>query len=247
MGKFREPNKNRTGDWTKHYETVFWHRRPPLDVKYQIEKTSGQLLGQAETAEGKLLFKGESNPPPLGSRLQLRLEAVYQERIEYSLHLDAYLSKVWYEEDEFIATADRAFEWWIRDLQTAPQPRTVEQPSAERYAQLVRETLEQEAKDAAQVEDQDPIRTAQTAVLDALRHGKRFLSAHHEGGSVISFDGKIYVKENYGEEEGRTEIPTDEEMIRFLREYFAWQSRRDTYPHKPPELDVWKFIERQLR
>ena len=40
---------------------------------------------------------------------------------------------------------------------------------------------------------------------------------------------------------------TDEEMIRFLRTHFDWESRRDTYPHKPPELDVWKYIERQLR
>src|SRR5947209_16185018 len=126
MGKFREPNKNRTGDWTKHYEAVFWHRLPPLQVKYRIEKTTGRLLERSKDAGGKLVFKGESNPPPLGTRVQLRLEAVYEDRIQYSLHVDAYLSKVWYEEDEFIAAADRAFDWWTRDLQTAPQPRTVE-------------------------------------------------------------------------------------------------------------------------
>jgi len=44
----------------------------------------------------------------------------------------------------------------------------------------------------------------------------------------------------------KTNFATDDEMLDCIRKFYDWDSRKDTYPHRPPELDVWKFIQRQL-
>jgi len=35
-------------------------------------------------------------------------------------------------------------------------------------------------------------------------------------------------------------------MFKDLREFYDWWSRRDTFPHRPPELDVWRFMLGQM-
>jgi hypothetical protein len=37
-------------------------------------------------------------------------------------------------------------------------------------------------------------------------------------------------------EESLTVFQTDEELLTCLRNFYDWESRRDTYPHRPPEL-----------
>jgi hypothetical protein len=76
--------------------------------------------------------------------------------------------------------------------------------------------------------------------------GKRFATAHHEGGTRLYFKGTKFVREDFGLEESLTEFSTDGEMLTCLRNFYDWESRKGTYPHRPPELDVWKFIQREL-
>ena len=54
------------------------------------------------------------------------------------------------------------------------------------------------------------------------------------------------MREDFGLEESLTEFSTDGEMLTCLRNFYDWESRKGTYPHRPPELDVWKFIQREL-
>jgi len=73
-----------------------------------------------------------------------------------------------------------------------------------------------------------------------------FRTVHHEGGTTFRFDGKDFVRSTYGVEESKRMFATEEEMFKDLREFYDWWSRRDTFPHRPPELDVWRFILGQM-
>ena len=72
-----------------------------------------------------------------------------------------------------------------------------------------------------------------------------FRTVHHEGGTSIYFDGKNFVRSEYGESESFKILGTEDEVLDCIRELYDWESRRDSFPHRPPELEVWGFI-RQL-
>ena len=79
-----------------------------------------------------------------------------------------------------------------------------------------------------------------------MRDGKSFRAAHHEGGSRLDFNGTVYRYVTYGEEESETEYATDGDVLKFIRNFYDWESRKETFPHRPPEVEVWNYIQRQL-
>jgi len=103
------------------------------------------------------------------------------------MRLDASAPSKWSTEERFPRYADRAFEYWGRNLLHDPAAAAVN--DAGLYADRVKSTLEREAEAAGTAEDEaaNPLQK-----LD-------------------------------------------------------WESRKETYPHRPPEADVWKFIEKQPR
>ena len=140
----------------------------------------------------------------------------------------------------------RAFEYWSLRLQCCARVTDFSDHSQTFYEQQVRESIEHDEAQARAVEDPDPIVAIQNKVLMALRKGKQFRTAHHEGGSILSFNGQTFQREDYGEYPDLKQFATDQEMIECIRAFYDWESRRETYPHRPPELEVWKYIERQL-
>jgi hypothetical protein len=83
-------------------------------------------------------------------------------------------------------------------------------------------------------------------ILAALRNGRSFRTAHHEGGTSIYFDGKTFVCSEYGEVESFKTLGTDDEALDRIEQLYDWESRKGSFPHRPPELEVWGFIQRQL-
>ncbi len=96
-------------------------------------------------------------------------------------------------------------------------------------------------------DDGEAIRAIQQGILNGLRQGKSFSTAHHEGGTRIRLVGDVFVVADYGESEERAEFRSDESFLARLREFYDWESRRDWHPHPAPELEVWRFIEKQVR
>ena len=40
---------------------------------------------------------------------------------------------------------------------------------------------------------------------------------------------------------------TEAEMLQYLRSYFDYDSRKGSIPHKPPVLEIWKYIGAQFK
>lgn len=240
-----QENQDAAGDWNQRYTTSFLGSSSAWDVKFEIEKTTGILLTRDPEQTSSLVFRGDSQPPPTGHNLELRLIAVLPDSVWYSLDDDMWLPRSWSTEAKFRSDADRTFDYWTRNLRKG-DPGSLDSASQELYEQMTRETLEREAQTANRKEDEAAIRAIQQAILAALRNGKRFGTAHHEGGTRLYFSGAAFVKEEFGMEESLTNFAGDEDMLTCLRNFYDWESRKATYPHKPPELDVWKFIQREL-
>jgi hypothetical protein len=249
------------GEWHDVRETYFWHDHAPFRVKYEIEKLTGILLARDASTPNKLIYRGDSNCGGNKHNIELRFEAVLPRapyirnpptepgayRNLFLLRVESAALKKRVSEAEFLRDAGRTFEYWTLRLQCGSQRIEWQDASREFYAQQMRDSIERERDLARRVEDPDPILAIQKAVLAALREGKRFSTAHKEGGTILRFNGKVFERSNYGEDTTLTQFATDQEMIASIRAFYDWESRRDSYPHRPPELEVWKYIQRQLR
>jgi hypothetical protein len=241
-----KPVKDEMENWTQDYSTYFWSSRPPFEVKFEIEKTIGLLLARDAAQTTHLTYSGSDNPPYIGREVQLSFEAALPKGNWYSLRVHAWVPRTWYTEAEFRGNADKAFGHWVLNLQAAPSLGLLDSATQDMYDRRVREAVEEEARLAGQKEDMVPVVALKQEILSELRKGKSLRTAHHEGGTTICFDGKAFVRSDWGEEESLKVFGTEEEALDGIREFYDWESRKDSYPHRPPEQEVWKFIQREL-
>jgi hypothetical protein len=240
------PSRGDTENWTRDYSTYFWGSPDPFQMKFDIEKITRVLLTRDTAQTPHLTYSGSDIPPVIGSDVRLSLEAALPKGNWYSLQVSAWVPRTWYTEAEFRLNADRAFEFWVHNLQTAPSLGLLDSASQELYDQRVHQAADEEARVASQKEDQAPVTALKQAILAELRNGKSFRTAHHEGGTTIYFDGKTFVRSEYGETESLEALATDDEALDSIQALYDWDSRKESFPHRPPDLEVWQFIQRKL-
>ncbi|MBN9662773.1 MAG: hypothetical protein J0H49_31535 [Acidobacteria bacterium] len=259
--KFVEADNTQRGEWFDHRETFFWHDRTPHEVKFEIEKLTGTLLARDATQAERLTYVGDSSSGGTRRVLRLRFEAVTprrpymfepwtdprEYRNQFSLRVEMATPRKWVTGEAFQRNLDRAFEHWTLRLLCGPGGNDWVDRLKPLYDRQVAESLAREAMEAQKKEDPRAIADLQLAVLESLRAGMRFSAAHKEGGTILSFNGQTFLRSDYGEEPGLRIYATDAEMLQAIRDFYDWESRRDCYPHRPPELEVWRYIRQQLR
>jgi len=241
------PVRNEIENWTHDYSTFFWASSDPFEMRFEIEKIIGLLLEPDTTQSGLLTYSGSDNPPYIGRDVLLRFESALPRGNWYSLSVTAWVPRTWYTEAEFRGNADKAFGYWIHGLQSAPTLGFLDGASQELYHQRVSDAVAKEARRASEKEDPAPVTALKQEILAELRNGRSFRTAHHEGGTTIYFDGKTFVCSEYGEQESFRVLGTDDETLTCIRELYDWESRKDSFPHRPPELEIWRFIKGQLK
>ncbi|WP_321473047.1 hypothetical protein [uncultured Paludibaculum sp.] len=259
--KFVEPDETQTGEWVDHRETLFWHDRTPHEVKFEVEKLTGVLMKRDPAETERLTYTGESTVAATKYVLKLRFEAVTprrpymfepwtdpaEYRNQFALRVEASAPRKWVTEEALQRDLNRAFEYWSLRLECGSGDSGWTDELKPLYDRQVQASLAQEEGEAQAKEDPKPVEAIQRAVLAALRKGKSFRTAHKEGGSILSFNGRNFVREDYGEEPDKRVYGSEAEMLQAVRNFYDWESRRDYYPHKPPALEVWRYIQDQLR
>ena len=227
----------------KRYFIYFWDQRNPYVVKFDMEKRTGVLLDRVPAEPQLLVYSGERNSSVFRGRIQLRLEAATLNGILYSLEFAAIIS------GDSAGKVDEAFALWLKHMHVTDNPGPAEFAAGERYTELIQKALEMEAKYAPKPEDAEAVRAEQQKVLNALRGGKRYTEiwAHGRSSLQILFEGPNLVKRISSENPSAEIFFTEEQMLAFLRSYFDFAACRDTFPHKPPETVIWKYIGHQLR
>jgi hypothetical protein len=240
------PIRNEADNWVQDYSTYFWSSSDPFEMKFEMEKLMRLLLGGDTAQNGQLTYSGSDNPPLIGRDVQIRFEAALPKGNWYSLRVKTWVPRTWYSETEFHSYADKSFEYWNNKLQTALSLGNLDAASKELYDRRAREAMDKETRAANTLEDQVPVAALKQEILRMLRSGRSFLTVHHLGGTSIYFDGKSFVCSEYGEQESFSVLGTEDEALARIRELYDWESRKDSFPHRPPELEVWCFIQRKL-
>jgi hypothetical protein len=234
--------------WTFRIATSFTDSRLVLDVKYDIEKRINHLLLRDPEQPDALVFRAYQTSYTTGGGLawELRLEAACETQNFYTLQFDTDTPSNPAMEKTWEQNVRRSMARWTNGLAVTEERVP---SSADRYRQVVEETTARELELANQVrtEDDAGIRAVQESILNGLRGGKSFSTAHHEGGTVIKFLQTGFVLADYGESTAREEFTSEAEFLARLRKFYDGESRRDWTPHAPPEIEAWKFIARQMR
>jgi len=220
---------------------------PPPAVQFALEKLTGILLSRDENDTASITFIADSTLVSYRRMIRVQLEASFPDRRLYSFHIDFEGSRNWLDEDEFLTEAKRCFDYWTGKLDVATCKISINEASAELLEQDRQSALDAEAKAAAETEDQAPILALKDQMLNEVRSGATFNKNHKEGSNTLMFTGSRFIRRDEGEDPGTEVYKTGEAFITAVRNFYDWESRRDIYPHRPPELDVWRYIITQLR
>ncbi len=236
--------------WSFRIEGSFRDSRPPLDVLYDVERRTGRLLPRDKDRSDILVFRSTSQSVIViggTTTVELRLDAAFDRDCLYLLRLDSENPADPAKEGTWEENLRRSMERWTERL--APGGSTAGS-SPDRLRYVVEETIALERERANRTptkEEPAAVTEVQQRILQAMRQGKSYATAHHEGGTNIRFIGSRWVLQDYGESEERQEFTSDQDFLERLRTFYDWESRRDWYPHAPPEIEAWRYIERQLR
>ena len=237
-----------TGNWSAQRSAHFWHAGDPLEVKRLVEKMTCALMERDRSDTLQLRYHGSTHSCGDPRETTLVLEAIAGSRKRYGLTVQLGTARKWSSEAAFLQQVERTFAFWCSKLDLRPDTTGSDMPSAKDYAECWQRSIVQEEAMARQVEDPAPIAALQREVLDGLRAGMVFFTAHKEGGTHLKFDGQLFIRADYGEEPNTYATYTHEaDMLACLRTFFDWDARRDWYPHHPPEQLVWQYIRSQLR
>ena len=235
-------------DATCCHFAYFLDRRAPHVVRLYLELRSGTVLRNLQ--RDPLTYEGIRLGMVRG-RMELRFEACYPDKLLYSLRLEAADSPDSGAEAKFFADAGRAFDYWLSEMQITPEPAPLDLTLGNQYEGVVRETLNFEAaasvKLAQQEADTAGIACAQEAVLAKLRTGKQYRVGHKEGTTTLNLEGGVLIKWDRGEEDVEERLGTGLEILRSLRSYFNHGACMASYPHKPPEIEIWNYIGDQFQ
>lgn len=226
-------------------EAWFWRVERPLEMKFAAEKAARMLLSRDLADSSSLAFSGTSSSKDPGYGARLRLESVDSERYLYSLHMEASASARWFTQEKLEELADRAWQRWTSAWQIVP-PQPLPRDEA-LYQRAVRDALSREADSTNRKEDKAAIAAARQAALDELRAGKRCVESNKEGITSFRFEGGEFVRNHVGDWEERRVFSDGDALLADLRQFYDWDTKRETYPHSPPEAEVWQYILRRLR
>lgn len=90
------------------------------------------------------------------------------------------------------------------------------------------------------------VRAHQQAILQALRGGASFFTAHKEGGTRIRFDGTQFVRADYGESDLVQRFASDAEFLDFLYRFYEAENTQSVRPASLAQAEAWRLIRRRL-
>lgn len=204
----------------------FRDRRPLHEIQFAVERELMTLLRPLPESSG-LEFQASSKSNGVPYRVLLRLTAALPSTNCYLLQFEAAEHDLSPAPPQSWGKAmDGWVNLWCRDFESALQ-------------------LAEQAR-AAEAHLTD-VPAVQRAILEALRQGATYATAHKEGGTNIAYQRGRFVRVDYGESPSREEFHDEAAFLAFLRKFYDWETSRSCYPEKIPEYDAWKLILRLLR
>lgn len=223
--------------WVVHH-LRFRDPRPPHEVQFLLERAL-MVLFTGGMEDQRLVLRAKARVNGAHYSFDLRFESASRSDNGYLLHaLGSWVDQPADSHDYFRKTSESWFGRWTRDW-AAAGPETERKPSPRRYQRLCEQALQAEA-------DLDSVPAIQKAVLEGLRGGARFGTAHKEGGTRIVWRDGQFLRSDYGDDPKEMRFTDPAEFLDMLRRSWDMEVTRHAEPTPPSELDAWRLILRRL-
>lgn len=212
----------------------FHDARPPEAIQADLE--NGLMTHLVPDATGsRLVYRAKTGVVGAPYVVQLDFEAAFPKRNRYSIRVETSWAGSSPDNLDYYRKSSRGwFDFWTREFQKHSTFTT----------EAGREDLYSERRDAALAAESQltAIEPIQRLILDRMATGWRFSTSHKEGGTHIYQRGDRFIAANYGESNEIRDFKTEADFLRFLRQYFDWETSRSVAPNKVPDLLAWRLI-----
>jgi hypothetical protein len=213
--------------------------RPPHEVQFALERDLMTLFA-ASMQNGRLVLTASVKVVGAQYDFELRFEAALPHTHCYSLRVaTSWADAAAMHHDYYRHTADSWFSHWTRGFMPANPP-AAEASAPERYQAICAAALIAEAH-------LDSVPALQQTIVAAMKQGARFTTSHKEGGTNITWNGKHFVRSDYGDYPDHIAYATEAEFLDALRKFFDGETSRNAYPEKVSELVAWRLVLRLMR
>ncbi|MCC7144540.1 MAG: hypothetical protein IT349_20775 [Candidatus Eisenbacteria bacterium] len=216
----------------------FRDSRPPQEIQFLLERDLMALFAPVED-EPRLTLTATMPSGSLVYRFWLRFEAAMASTNAYSLRAElTHPVPVPMPSAELQPELDRWLSFWTRDFAAANPPAATE-GSEDRYRQLVAQARSAETH-------LGDVPSIQQEIVRRMCAGCIFRTAHKEGGTEIRYWNGGWLRADYGEWSTRETFRDEAKFLRFLRQFYDWETSRNVAPNKLADYDAWKLILRLL-
>jgi hypothetical protein len=224
-----------SASWLFHFQD----KRPPHEIQFNLERQLMTLLPFSIEA-GQLVYRAKVKITGARYEFLLAFVAALPETNCYSLRVDASWADMPATHHDYFSTESGSwFNLWTRDFMRA-SPTPASEGSPARYQKLREAAVQAEAHLTS-------VATVQQAIVTAMKGGASFATAHKEGGTNICWREGKFIRADYGESEERKVFSGEAEFLKFLRQFYDWDTSKNIYPHKVSDFEAWKLILRLLR
>lgn len=206
----------------------FEDSRPPWRIQHRLESDIASVF-RPVPGEHPPVFATAFKNGNTSFHLRLRLDDASGLAFRYSLHMES--------SGPGAESLNGWADFWTRDLRETPPAET------RGSADAIRKTGEQWLAEDSRLTSTEAV---QAEILDQMRKGACYATAHKEGGTTIRFSRGRFVSESYGESSSSETFATPAEFFAYLWRFHDWKTSQYDWPNRVPELDAWKLILRFL-
>lgn len=208
----------------------FRDHRPPPEIQHRLESRLSSLF-RPIAGEHPPVFSTAFRSGLTSYQLRLRLNSIADGDHSYTLQMES--------SGPGAESLSGWAKFWTGGLQEAP-PREPAPSSSDALRAAAASWLAADSH-------LDSVASVQAAILEAMRAGAVYSSAHKEGGTTIRWRrGTRFVAESYGESSYTQTFSTAEDFFAYLWESYDWRTSQYVWPERIPEIDAWKLILRFL-
>lgn len=212
----------------------FHDARPPEAIQADLENRLMSHL-VPDTTGPRLVYRAKTGVVGAPYAVQMDFEAAFPKRNRYSIQVETSWAGSSPDNRDYYRKSSRGwFDLWTREFQNHSTFTT----------EAGREDLYSERRDAAMAAEAQlaAIEPIQRLILDRMAAGWRFSRSHKEGGTRIYQRVDRFIAADYGESNEIRDFRTEADFLRFLRQYFDWETSRSVAPNKVPDLLAWRLI-----
>jgi hypothetical protein len=244
------PKKSKTpsppatkGMTTYHFDhAVYFSRfrdlRSPYEMRCALERLHMTRF-LAVPKDGGLEYVAETVQGGLPCVFRLVYESADPDSDHYALHMRMSWAHLKPEvHDYYRKSAGSWFDLWSSSLLSIPagthRPRR-QATLGERVAEA--QSAESDLREVAGI---------QRKIVEALRQGATYSTAHKEGGTRIGYSGGAFYQEDFGDNPAKHRFEDEATFLRSLRRFFDWEISRGNPSGVIAEEVAWILILRRL-